>query len=211
MTSTNMSQQPSQSGKSLDLPLEDEILKNPSRLDPSSKDWEDTFQRLFDQAEEAFTEGIREPDKMFSQEERAFLQSIGASPQEIYDFVEDWSEERVPAPEVIREVTGLRREYFLKVQDGKLESEKMISDGLPSPRTSLGGHRWLPRIIAKARAKLRGELPPHIMYGCGMDRPFLQGRNIGLSEFLRKVWEAGEDDGKILDYVNLKARGQEGD
>ena len=209
MSISNMSQQPYPSEERLNLNLEEEISQKPSHLDPPREDWEDTFQGLFDRAVETFAQGIREPDQLFSQEDRVFLQSIGASVQEIYDFVEDWSEERVPAPEVIREVTGLRREYFIKVQEGKLESPNLISVTLPSPSASMGGHRWLPRIIAKARAKLRGELPPNIMYGCGMDRPFLQERNIALPEFLRKVWEAGEDDGKILDYVNHKAAGQD--
>ncbi len=210
MTIPNMSQQPYHSEKRPTLNIEEEISHNPSNLDPRREDWENTFQGLFDRAVEAFEQGIREADHMFSQEDRAFLRSIGASPQEIYDFVEDWAEERVPTPDEIREVTGLRREYFIKVQDGKFESSDTISDALPSPWASMGGHQWLPRIIAKARAKLRGKLPPDIMYGCGRDRPFLEERNIGLSEFLRKVWEAGEDDKKILAYFNQKAEGRKG-
>jgi len=209
MTVTYMSHNPNQSGKNLTIIPEEDISMNPSPINPGFEIWEETFQQLFDRAVDAFESGVRDSDQMFSHAEKLFLESIGATPQEIFDFVEDWSEDGVPTPEIIREVTGLRREYFLQVQDGKLESKKMISDGLPSPWASLGGHRWLPRIIAKARAKLRGELPPHTMYGCGMDRPFLEDRNIGLSEFLRKVWDAEEDDEKILNYVNQKAEGHD--
>ncbi|UCE63004.1 MAG: DUF5069 domain-containing protein [Nitrospirota bacterium] len=158
---------------------------------------------------DAFETGVRNPDQMFSDEEISFLESIGATPQEVFDYVEDWAEDGEPTPEIVREVTGLRREYFLKVQEGNLESAATEADGLPSPWASLGGHRWLPRIIAKARAKLRGELPSHIMYGCGGDRPFLKKFNLGLPEFLKVVWEAGEDEGKILHYVNQKAAGQD--
>jgi len=209
MTITNISQNPYQFEESLTINSEEDISMKPSRVEPGPENWEDIFQQLFDRAVDAYETGMRDSDQTFSQEERAFLASIGASPQEVYDFVEDWSEDGVPTPEVIREVAGVRRDYFLKVQDGKLVSQKMSSDVLPSPGASLGEHRWLPRIIAKARAKLRGELPPNIMYGCGMDRPFLQGVNIGLAEFLKIVWEAGENDGKILHYVNQKARGHE--
>ena len=169
--------------------------------------WEKTFHDLFTRAVDTFESGVRDPDQMFSEEERAFLDSIGATSYEIFDYVEDWSEDGEPTPEIVREVTGLRREYFLQVQKGKSESSGLDSDSLPSPYASMGGHRWLPRIIEKARAKLRGELPPDIMYGCGMDRPFLQKRNIQLPEFLKVVWEAGEHDEKILHFVDQRVNG----
>ena len=190
------------------LQSEPNITEHASQVDPPFEVWEEAFQRLFDRALESFETGVRDPEQLFSKEEKAFLESIGATPQEIFDFVEDWAEEGVPSPEIIRKVTGLRREYFFTVQNGNRPSANPSSIALPSPWAELGGHRWLPRIIAKARAKLRGELPPDIMYGCGMDRPFLQERNIGLPEFLRKVWDAGDDDNPILHYVNQKARGK---
>ncbi|MFN7139254.1 MAG: hypothetical protein ACK4UN_07945, partial [Limisphaerales bacterium] len=57
----------------------------------------------------------------------------------------------------------------------------------------------------KAKAKLRGEMPPELMFGCGGDRPFLKSVNIELSEFLRLVWSAEDDTQKIVNYV-IKAR-----
>ena len=110
---------------------------------------------------------------------------------------------------MIRQITAVRRDYLLSVQEGVHSSQKISSASLPSPGASLGGFRWLPRIIEKARAKLRGELPSDIMYGCGMDRPFLQRLNIDLVEFLKVVWEAGDDQEKILGYVNKKTTGGE--
>ena len=34
----------------------------------------------------------------------------------------------------------------------------------------IDGIAWLPRILVKARLKLRGEMPADLMYGCGGDR-----------------------------------------
>lgn len=186
------------------------ISRHPSPTVSGDEDWEENFQNLFDRAVDAFETGVRDPDRMFSDDEKAFLGSIGATPQEIFDYVEDWAEDGEPSPETVREVTGLRRDYFLKVQEGKDESALKETVAFPSPGDSFGGHRWLPRIIAKARAKLRGDLPTDLMYGCGMDRPFLRKRNIELPEFLKVVWEAGENDEKILHYVDKKTRGLEG-
>jgi hypothetical protein len=69
---------------------------------------------------------------------------------------------------------------------------------------SFEGIEWLPRLIPKARAKLRGEMPPDLMYGCGGDRPFLRGMNMDLPEFLHAVWRFGDDDRKIIDYVKKR-------
>ena len=187
MTITDQHQNRYQSGERPNVDTHQTISGNASPRNSEHEDWEENFHLLYDRAVEAFEADLRDPDHMFSDEEKTFLESIGATPQEIFDYVEDWAEDGEPTPEIVREVTGLRRDYFLKVQEGKLGSAESKSDGLPSPWASLGGHRWLPRIIAKARAKLRGELPSHIMYGCGGDRPFLRKRNIGLPEFLKVV------------------------
>ena len=176
-----------------------------SQMNNHSEDWEDTFQQLFDRAVTAFRDGTRDPGQLLSKEDTIFLASIGTSTQEVYDFVEDWIEDREPTLEIIRQVTGIRRDYFWTVQNGTSSSKKLSSAALPSPNDTLGGHRWLPRIIEKARAKLRGELPPDIMYACGMDRPFLKKNHIEPPEFLKVVWEAGADQEKILDFVNNKA------
>ena len=206
MKSSVMSQIPHEPSENQNLDTEADISMVPSQIDSSAEPWERTFQYLFDRFVDAYEDRGREVDQLFSQEDKAFLAAIGASPQEIFDFVEDWAEDGEPTPEVIQEVTGIRRDYFLTVQHGKFPFQKMSSGELPSPWASLGGYRWLPRIIAKARAKLHGELPPDIMYGCGRDRQFLRGVNIGLAEFLKLVWEAAQNKEKILAYVNHKAR-----
>jgi len=63
----------------------------------------------------------------------------------------------------------------------------------------------LPRLIEKAKAKLRGEMPPELMYCCGGDRAFLREHGIHPADFLREVWAAGDDTKKILQYVRQNA------
>ena len=133
--------------------------------------------------------------------------SIRSAPpaQELYDFVEDWVEDGEPNFDAVAAITDVRRTYFLTVQAGKPSDTVIPSSTLPSGYAELDGYRWLPRIIAKARAKLRGELAPDIMFGCGADRPFLRSVNMEPAEFLKTVWDAGTDDGVILDAVQKKA------
>lgn len=71
---------------------------------------------------------------------------------------------------------------------------------LPQGSDKLGEYRWLPRIIAKA--KLRGEMPSDLMYGCGADRPFLRSIGMEPDAFLRLVWQAWDDEETILKTVN---------
>ena len=65
---------------------------------------------------------------------------------------------------------------------------------------------WLPRIIAKAQAKLRGEMSSDIMFGCGGDRAFLRKVGIDPAQFLRVVWNAGDDLEHIVEYVKISAQ-----
>lgn len=74
-------------------------------------------------------------------------------------------------------------------------------DSLPPKDEAVDGIEWLPRIISKARAKLRGEMPAELMFGCGGDRPFLRGVNIHPADFLREVWAAGGEDRRIIEFV----------
>ena len=61
---------------------------------------------------------------------------------------------------------------------------------------------YLPRIIKKAEAKLKGELDPDMMFGCGGDRRFLSTHgDIQPADFLRHVWAADGDHQKVVDYI----------
>ncbi|MDT7043899.1 DUF5069 domain-containing protein [Candidatus Nitronereus thalassa] len=191
------------------------IIQNlkPPRYDTQSKDrhmethmkntgnWVENLQHLYDEAVTRYQNGLRGRDHVIPQTSLEFLESIGASPQEIYDFVEDWVEDCEPSFSTIADITAIRRDFFLHVQKGYASTHVTDTSTLPSGHEELGGHRWLPRIIAKARAKLRGEMSPDIMYGCGADRPFLHKIGIEPAEFLRIVWKADGDEQAVLDTI----------
>ena len=98
-------------------------------------------------------------------------------------------------------------EYFLKEQHGQPSRQSISMNTVPSREATLGGFGWLPRIIAKAQAKLRGEMPPEIMYSCGADRRFLKSIGADPADFLRVIWEAEDDAQRVLDYVREKSKG----
>ncbi len=176
-----------------------------TKPDASQQDWRSQLRAIYDQAVERFEQGHRTPQQVVDAEALPFLDSIGTSAQELYDFVEDWVEDGEPDFETVAAMTDVRRAYFLTVQQGAPSDTVVPSSSLPSGYAKLGEYRWLPRIIAKARAKLRGELAPDIMFGCGADRPFLRSVNMEPAEFLNTVWNAGADDHLILDAVQKKS------
>lgn len=164
--------------------------------------WDITFLQLFDRCQQLHASGRRDYEAFFQPEDLAFLASIGYQPREFYDFVEDLNNEQAPAASTALLVAAVRRDYFLTMQKGQRSSHVVTRDDLPTFGDTLEGIAYLPRIIAKARGKLRGELDPDIMYGCGGDRNFLhQHGDKHLADFLRHVWAAGEDDAKIAAYV----------
>jgi hypothetical protein len=165
--------------------------------------WAAYFGEMFVDCCEAYEDGHKDYHEWFEPAGQAFLKSIGAKPREIFDYVEDCvpagGEE--PTPETALLVAAVRRDYFLVIQKG-VESTKIVkSSELPAKTDALEGIVWLPRIIAKAEAKLRGEMDDDTMYGCGGDRAFLSEHNIHPADFLREVWAAHGDKQKILDYV----------
>lgn len=164
-------------------------------------EWPTHFREVYNRAVEAYKSGIRKPQALFPDDDRKFLSSIGCSPQELFDFVEDFVRGGEPAFETVLLVTAARRDYFLVMQKGKTTGQHIDMGKLPPKDAELGGVKWLPRIIEKARAKLRGEMPDELMYGCGGDRPFLKSVNVEPADFLRVVWAAGDDNQKIVDYV----------
>ncbi|MBX3744534.1 MAG: DUF5069 domain-containing protein [Verrucomicrobiae bacterium] len=177
----------------------------------SERDWEQRFREVYDRAVQIFdADGGRTPEECFGAEEQAFLATLGCTPQELYDFVEDWCWSKEPSFEEVLEVTSIRREYFLERQAGRKPGRVKSPSEFPSGNEELAGIRWLPRILAKARAKLRGELPPQLMYGCGGDRPFLASVGVGLAEFLRAVRDAGDDDGAVVALLKRRMNEEPG-
>lgn len=109
--------------------------------------------------------------------------------------------EREPSWETVLLITAVRRHYFLNVQKGRVSTRVWRRALVPGKRAQLGGISWLPRIIAKARAKLRGQMPVDLLYCCGGDRPFLRRVGIHPADFLLLVWEAGDNDHRIVDEI----------
>ncbi|GJL55393.1 MAG: hypothetical protein NPIRA02_25250 [Nitrospirales bacterium] len=167
--------------------------------------WVEEFTRLYETAVQTFANGTRGANKLFSDADIRQLASIGATPQEIYDFVEDCHDVGEPDFPTVLGITTVRREYFLREQNGIPSGKHISMQDLPAMGAALEGYRWLPRIIEKAKAKLRGEMPPELMYACGGDRPFLRKLGIDPTDFLRTVWKAGNDERQILDYVKRQS------
>lgn len=167
--------------------------------------WTQHFRRCFDKASAAYKGGDTKPGAGLDAADLAFLKAIGHTAQEIFDFVEDLQRHQEPSYEDALLIASARRDFFLFVQQGKPSGKVVAREQLPAKTDAVEGIEWLPRIIAKARAKLRGEMSPDTMYGCGGDRGFLKKVNIHPSDFLRYVWAARDDDRKIIDYVKQAA------
>jgi hypothetical protein len=180
-------------------------VKEPLNMTHESNDWEDQFRDLFACKVTDYKNGIKNADAMFSKEEEHFLRSIGSTPQEIYDFVEDWCDDGEPDPEMVVAITQIRRDYFLNDQQGHYSKFKKSIDLFPPREASLAGLEWFPRILEKAKAKLQGELPSDLMYSCGGDRRFLKKVKVNPDEFLQAVREAGDDVDHIVQFVTKRA------
>ena len=102
-------------------------------------------------------------------------------------------------------VTAIRRDYFLNVLDGKSTGHTATMASLPAKSAEVDGIAWLPRLIVKARLKLRGEMPDELMYGCAGDRPFLRRMKMTLPQFLELVRDSGDDDRRIVNAVKQAA------
>jgi hypothetical protein len=165
--------------------------------------WNDRFLALFDHCAAKYSAGNENYETYYSEEDLGFLRSMGYQPREFFDFVEDFCEDGEPSISTALLIAAVRRDYFLVVQGGTPSDGRLLTrDDVPTFGDELEGIRYLPRILAKARAKLRGELDPDLMFGCGGDRNFLKNHGaIHPADFLRRVWAAGDDDSKIAAWV----------
>lgn len=169
--------------------------------------WNDTFLELFERCVADYEVGNFDYEKDYSAEDLKFLEGIGYKKREFFDFIEDYVDEGVPSASTALLIAAVRRDYFVVEQEGAWSETVVTRDDLPSFGEQLEGFDYLPRILAKARGKLRGELDPDLMFGCGGDRNFLaKNGDIPPADFLRHVWAAGDDDGKVADWVK-KVRG----
>ena len=167
----------------------------------SNPTWETEFRAVYDRGIAAWKSGRRNAATMFSSEDIRFLATIGCSAQELFDFVDDFLVYGEPDFETTRAVQSIRRDYFLNVLHGKSTGRVASMESLPTKGASVEGIPWLPRVIEKARLKLRGEMPPELMYGCGGDRMFFSKVKLTLPQFLEVVRDAGPDNPRIIAKV----------
>ncbi len=169
-------------------------------------DFPKTFRALYDKAVGLYAKGQRGAETFFTADESAFLAANGITPQHLYDYAEDHnSYNGEPGFELALGIELIRRDYFLNAQNGRASSVVLDESKMPAKDAAIRGITWLPRIIPKTRAKLRGELPPSLMYGCGGDRKFFKEHDILPTEFLGLVWRHDTDE-PIVEWVAQRAR-----
>ena len=74
--------------------------------------WPKTLREIFEDSLAAYRAGKHDARSMFDEKQSDFLEAIGATPQEIFDFVEDTSYGGEPGFETTLLITATRREYF---------------------------------------------------------------------------------------------------
>lgn len=164
--------------------------------------WNDQFLQLFRKCIKLYQGGNNDFHSHYEPEDLTFLTSIGYKPRELFDFVEDLVDGGAPSESTALLVAAVRRDYFLTVQKGVHSNIEVTSNDVPPRNETLDNVPYFARILAKARAKLRGELHPNLMFGCGGDRAFFtQHGNINPADFLRHVWASDDDDTYIVEFL----------
>jgi hypothetical protein len=164
------------------------------------------FRTVYEKAVAHYAEGRRGADGFFTAEEKQFLAANGITVQHMYDYAEDHNNyDGEPGLLQALAIEGVRRDYFLNVQAGRPSATMLDDSKLPAKTDAVRGIVWLPRILPKARAKLRGELPPSLMYCCGGDRKFFKEHDILPAEFLSLVWRYERNDGAVVDWVTRRS------
>jgi hypothetical protein len=164
------------------------------------------FRTLYDQAVSLYAKGKRGAGTYFDKAQAKWLAGNGITPQHMYDYAEDENSGGEPGFGHALATEAVRRDYFLNVQRGRASPAVLDEPGMPAKTDAVKGIEWLPRIIPKAKAKLRGELPDSLMYCCGGDRRFFKANNILPAEFLGIVWRNGDDDAATIDWVAARSK-----
>ncbi len=169
-------------------------------------DFPTRFRRAYDHAVAQYAAGDREPATFFVPADLAWLQANGIAAQHLYDYAEDHhNHEGEPGFEQALGIELVRRDYFHQVQQGRRSGMTLDVSSLPEKTAEIRGIAWLPRLLPKARAKLRGELPSSLMFCCGGDRRFFKEHDIVPAEFLAQVYRHEHDDAAIVDWVLRRA------
>jgi hypothetical protein len=160
--------------------------------------WHQRFRELYDKALVKYRNENRNVNTFFTPREVGVLRAFGAKPMELFDYAEDSSD---LDSETALLIIAARRDYFFEVQKGAWSEKEINTDQFPAKEAELNGIAWLPRLIEKAKARLRGEMPNDLMYGCRGDRRFFRAYDVHPADFLRLVWAAKGNEQKILAYI----------
>jgi hypothetical protein len=164
------------------------------------------FRELYDKAVALYAKGQRGAETYFDKQQVAWLTANGLTAQHIYDYAEDENSGGEPGFGHAILIESARHNYFMNVQHGQPSGRVLDEASMPAKTDAVKGIEWLPRIIPKAKAKLKGELPPSLMYCCGGDRRFFKANDILPSEFLGVVWRNGDNDAAIVDWVVARSK-----
>jgi hypothetical protein len=159
------------------------------------------FEQLYLKAVARYEQGVRQASGLFDADDTAWLAGNGLTPQHLFDYAEDHANYGEPGLANAVTIEAVRRTYFHNVQQGRWSGVTLDAATLPAKQDAVQGIAWLPRLIPKAKAKLRGELPASLMYGCGGDRAFFQQHDISPSEFLGLVYRNEQNDGAVIAWV----------
>jgi hypothetical protein len=159
------------------------------------------FRAVYDRASARYAHGGASAANLLNEADIDFLASQGITAQHVFDYVEDLANYGAPDFATAHAIELVRRDYFLNVQKGRPSSVVLDPASLPAKTATLLGMTWLPRLIPKARAKLRGELPASMMFCCGGDREFFKKHAITAAEFLSIVGTHETDDSAVATEI----------
>lgn len=169
-------------------------------------DFAPRFEQLYLKAVARYGQGVRLASGLFDAAETAWLAANGITPQHLFDYAEDHTNYGEPGLANAIAIEAARRSYFVNVQQGRWTGTTLDATTLPPKDAAVDGIAWLPRLIPKAKAKLRGELPPSLMYCCAGDRAFFRQYDIGPAEFLALVLRHETNDAAIVAWVAARAQ-----
>ncbi|WP_225919640.1 DUF5069 domain-containing protein [Actomonas aquatica] len=164
-----------------------------------------TFRELYDHAVQAYRAGASSSAELYDEAQTAWLAANGINAQAMFDYAEDDVSGGAPGFEHALAIETIRRDYFLNVQKGVPSTVVADPDTWAGKAEAIDGIVWLPRILPKVRAKLRGELPASMMYCCGGDRNFFRTHDILPAEFLNLAWRHFDDDDAIIAWVKARS------
>lgn len=167
-------------------------------------EWNDRFMTLFRDGVERYLQNPRTPaDRFFLPEEAEFLASIGYREAEMHGYLQEYAQQGAPSPSTALLIAAMRRSYFVVSQRGiSGNAAPVTAKDLPAEGDDFQEIPYLPRIIAKAAAKMYGTLDPTIMYGDEKDRRFLKEHgDIHPADFLYWTWMNRGDRQKMVSAV----------